>query len=169
MCGMLRGMTTEDEEDYFAGRDDQQAGTVDVERAVRSEAYRRGMADQRSAGVDAELREYAAAGAGVVGQGDVAGYLLAAFPPEALAELAALVDEEGQRLLEAALQGEVPTAYEVAGYQRRRAAVWTRLATDHPRPGFEARAEAARSAWLAAEGRHAQEAVLRATGASGAE
>jgi hypothetical protein len=99
--------------------------------------------------------------------GDVRRFLLAACPDDVLEELALHVDAEGVRMLEAAIQGEVPTAFELAGWRRRRAAVWARLAEVFPH--HEERAEAEREAWLLAEGRHAQEAVLRATGASGAE
>jgi hypothetical protein len=49
-------------EDYAAGRADQAAGRVDVDRAVASEDYRHGQADERTAAVDAELLELAARG-----------------------------------------------------------------------------------------------------------
>lgn len=94
--------------------------------------------------------------------GDVAAFLLAACPPDLLEELALHVDAEGQAMLAAAIQGEPPSAFEYAEYRRRRAAVWARLADD--RPDFEERAAAEREAWLLAEGRHTEEAVLRATG-----
>jgi hypothetical protein len=46
-------------EDYAAGRADQLAGCCDVERAVRSEAYRQGQQDERTAQGDAALLERA--------------------------------------------------------------------------------------------------------------
>lgn len=46
-------------EDYAAGRADQLAGYCDIERAVRSDAYRKGQQDERIAKGDAELREWA--------------------------------------------------------------------------------------------------------------
>jgi hypothetical protein len=49
-------------EDYAAGRADQLAGHCDIDRAVRSEEYRKGQQDERTANVDAELLAYAERG-----------------------------------------------------------------------------------------------------------
>lgn len=46
-------------EDYAAGRADQLAGYCDIDRAVSSDAYRKGQQDERTAQTDAELIAWA--------------------------------------------------------------------------------------------------------------
>ena len=102
---------------------------------------------------------------GVEREKAVRAFLLAACPPEILLDLALHADREGQMMLDAALQGELPAAYEVAEYRRRRAAVWARLAEQHPeREDIVGQAYVERVAWQLAEVRHTEEAVIRATG-----
>lgn len=91
---------------------------------------------------------------------DVRAFLLATCPPEVLYRLAARVEREGQRLLQAAVQGEVPSAFEIAEHQRRRAAVWARLAAVDPK--FAPVADAAAVDWRRAEVHHVTAVVINA-------
>lgn len=147
---------------YARGRADWAGGAPDLALQVASADYRAGMADGRSAAVDAELLAAQADPAQAPDYAAIVDYLTTHHPADDADELDRLglkVDADAVALLTAALAGELPGAREVADWHLARAAYFAhRARTSGP---YAAAVGDVIGDWQRAEMRHQSSAVIR--------